>query len=349
VRVKEHITLVLCVVLAHCGNAMQLADGAPVGPDDAMPSSDTAEAQDSGAELDGGTVSDTGVTVRDTGVVRVDVPNPSGGGDDPSTRTREQLCTRWVRDRAPGPASEWSGNLATCALGTIQPGTQEAALRILNLYRWLVGVDPTTIDPSLLDREQSCAVMMAANNALSHMPPNNWRCYQAAGAMGAGSSNLALGTGAFGSIELYINERDQNLGHRRWCLYSQLGATFFGTTGRASCMQVFQQTRRTLPAFVAYPNRGLAPIETFQSNVWHVQQAGAPFSSGNAAVTVQNMATGQMLAVSVMPLASGYGGGNAVAFSPSGWMPTVGTTYRVTVTPPGNPPMQYTTTPVRCP
>ena len=114
-------------------------------------------------------------------------------------------------------------------------------------------------------------------------------------------------------------------------------------------MQVFQRAARAQPAFVAYPNRGFAPIETFQSNVWHVQQAGAPFGGGPAAVTVQEMPSGRMLAVTPVNLAGGYGGGNAQAFSPSGWMPVVGTTYQVTVMPAGSPMIQYTTTPVRCP
>lgn len=335
------IALGVGTALTHCAAPMQNADGSV--------DQDVAETMDVAMM----TERDSAMMMMgtDTGVVRpVDVPSMMmvNTGDDPATRTREQLCARWTRDRAPGPGSEWSGMAGGCALGTIQPGTQEAALRILNLYRWMVGIEPTTIDTSLLDREQNCAVMMTANNSLSHMPPMNWRCYQASGAMGAGSSNLALGTGAFGSIELYINEQDQNLGHRRWCLYSQLGATFFGTTGRASCMQVFQRAQRRTPAFVAYPNIGFAPIETYAHNVWHVQQGTAPFPSANATVTVQDMGSGRMLAVRVMPLAPNYGGGNSVAFSPNGWMPQVGTTYQVTVTPPGAPAMRYTTTPVRC-
>lgn len=332
-------------------------------PPDDVPSTTT----DTGVAMDARSATDTGVAmdvrVVDSGVamdVRVvnDVPTdrpttPADTGVGPVTgpeaRTRAEVCARWVVDRAPGPSPEWTAGSSQCAAGTVASATQPAALRILNGYRWLVGVDPVTIDNALEAQQQSCAVMMAVNNMLNHTPPASWTCYSAAGSMAAGSSNLALGTGAFGSVGLYINERGSDLGHRRWCLFHQLGATYFGTANRASCMQVFRRNSgASTPNFVAYPNPGPAPIETFSSGVWHVQEARYRFSS-TGTVTVTNAGTGAAMPITMNPVAGGYGGGNAIAWRPNGWMPAVGTTYRVEVRPTTGMAFSYTTTPVMCP
>jgi|LNFM01.1.fsa_nt_gb hypothetical protein len=331
---------------------------------------------DTGIEMDVGVadtgigtdvrVTDTGVRmdvrVTDTGVapdVRVmdvvtDRPSPPadtgvGPVTGPEARTRAEVCARWVTDRAPGPSPEWTAGSNQCAAGTLAGTTESSALRILNGYRWLVGVDPVTIDNALEAQQQACAVMMTVNNMLSHGPPMSWTCYSAAGAAAAGSSNLALGTGAFGSVGLYINERGSDLGHRRWCLFHHLGPTHFGATNRASCMQVFRRnTAASTPNFVAYPNPGPAPIETFSSGVWHVQEARYRFSASGT-VTITNVATGANMPVTMNPVAGSYGGGVAIAWRPNGWTAAVGTTYRVDVRPTTGMAFSYTTTPVMCP
>jgi hypothetical protein len=297
--------------------------------------------------VDSGAIVDVPTADRPTGTdTGVDAPSMSGGLE---SRTRAEVCARWVVDRAAGPSTEWTAGADRCANGTVAAATQPAALRILNGYRWLVGVDPVTIDPSLEAQQQSCAVMMAVNNMLSHSPPATWQCYSAAGATAAGSSNLALGTGAFGSVGLYINERGSDLGHRRWCLFPQLGPTYFGTANRASCMQVFRRNSgASVPNFVAYPNPGPAPIETFSSGVWHVQEARFRFSA-TGTVTVTDVATGMNMPVTMNPVTGMYGGGNAIAWRPNGWTPAVGTTYRVHVMPTTGMAFSYTTTPVMCP
>lgn len=331
-------------------------------PSDApQPPFDSGIAVDSGVAIDARGMTDTGVAmdvrVVDSGVasdVPTDRPTPPtdtgvGPVTGPEARTRAEVCARWVVDRAPGPSPEWTAGSNQCAAGTVASATQPAALRILNGYRWLVGVDPVTIDNALEPQQQACAVMMAVNNMLNHTPPNSWTCYTAAGSTAAGSSNLALGAGAFGSVGLYINERGSDLGHRRWCLFPQLGPTYFGTANRASCMQVFRRNAAaSTPNFVAYPNPGPAPIETFSSGVWHVQEARYRFSS-TGTVTVTNVGTGAAMPITMNPVAGGYGGGNAIAWRPNGWTPAVNTTYRVEVRPTTGMAFSYTTTPVMCP
>ena len=56
---------------------------------------------------------------------------------------------------------------------------------------------------------------------------------------------------------------------------------------------------------------------------------------------------GEALSIDVWPLLGGYGGSEALAFSPSGWSPQAGVTYQVNVT--GiSPPVSYTVEVVDC-
>jgi hypothetical protein len=221
-------------------------------------------------------------------------------------------------------------------------------MRVLNVYRWLAGEAPAGVDPSLAAQQQQCAVMMTVNGSLSHAPPSTWRCYSAAGASAAGSSNLALGTSTpAAAMDLYANERDQQLGHRRWVFAPTLGPIWVGATTRASCMQTFRATRAAnVPPVVAWPNPGPSPIEAF-AGVWHIQ-SGARDVAG-ARVEVRDDATSAVLATAAVSASGNYGSSAALAWRPSGWTPAVGATYRVTVTLAAGAPFVYRTSPVRCP
>jgi len=275
-----------------------------------------------------------------------DVAAPPPG--DPAARDRAAVCSRWLADRPLRARTVWTAGADPCAPGTLSPEAHDDAMRTLNLYRWLAGVAPATADPALAAQQQACAVMMTVNSSLSHAPPSTWRCYAAAGAQAAGSSNLALGTATpAAAVDLYANERDQNLGHRRWVFSRTLGATWHGATTRASCMQTFRTVRSptTLPAVVAWPNPGPAPMEAF-GGVWHAQDGAR--SVAGATVTVRNEATGAELAVTAVAASGNYGNGPALAWRPSGWTPAEGTTYAVTLTYASGAPVTYRTTPVRC-
>ncbi len=266
---------------------------------------------------------------------------------DPAARTAAAVCARWTADRALRARTVWTAGADACAPGALSPEAHDDAMRVLNVYRWLAGLPPAVADPALAPAQQSCAVMMTANGTLSHAPPSTWRCYTADGARAAGSSNLALGTATpAASVDLYANERDQNLGHRRWVFARGLGPTWLGATNRASCMQVFRTAPAPagLPAVVAWPSPGPAPLEAF-AGVWHAQDGSRTVS--NATVSVRDEA-GQALAVTAVAAAGNYGNGPALAWRPSGWTPREGATYAVTLTFPSGAPITYRTTAVRC-
>lgn len=272
---------------------------------------------------------------------------PSAPGD-PQARTRAEVCARWLSDRTLQARTAWTAGASPCDPGTLSPTAHDDAMRVLNAYRWLAGESAAGADPSLADAQQQCAVMMTVNGTLSHAPPSSWRCYTAAGAGAAGSSNLALGTSTPAeSVDLYANETGQELGHRRWVFAPALGPTWFGATNRASCMQSFRSSRPSaVPAVVAWPNPGPAPIEAFAGGVWHAQ-SGTRDVSG-ARVEVRNDASDAVLAITSVSSSGNYGNSAAVAWRPSGWTPTEGSTYRVTLTLSSGAAVVYRTSPVRC-
>ncbi len=380
---KRRLLVVMVVFLAACGGGDGVADGGDSsGPGDGsadalspsdVPGGDTPARGDvpggadvsTGLDAPSGTDAPTGIDVRVSDVPVADVPAardvpvppdapvivPDGGSpDDPNTRTRTTMCTRWLAERTPRATSTWTMGATACDPGTLNPAAHDDALRILNLYRWLSGIAAVGAAPALAARQQACAIMMHANNMLSHTPPASWMCYSAAGATAAGSSNLALGGGGYpaSSVPQYINERGSLLGHRRWCLYPSLGPTWFGATSRASCMQVFQRATGTLPPvpFVAYPNPGLAPIENTTGH-WSVQPGMRAVAGGT--VTVVDTSTGMPMPTTPFDASNSYGGGVAVAWTPTGWTPLADRTYRVTITYATSPMIQYNVTPTRCP
>jgi uncharacterized protein YkwD len=304
---------------------------------------------DAGRAMTDGALARDASAVTDRGAAVMDVARAPTSLPDPAARTSAEVCARWRSDRMLRARTTWTAGASQCDLGTLDPTAHDDAMRVLNLYRWLAGVAAVTADASLARAQQECAVMMTANGQLNHSPPTTWRCYTADGARAAGSSNLALGTSTpAASVDLYANETGQNLGHRRWCFAGTLGALWFGSTARASCMQVFRTAARgtPVPVFVAWPNPGPSPIQAF-SGVWHVQ--GGSRQVSGATVEVRNDATGAVLPVTMVATSGNYGNSAALAWRPSGWTPAADTTYRVTLSfASGGTAITYRTTPVRC-
>lgn len=57
----------------------------------------------------------------------------------------------------------------------------------------MAGVPATVkFNSTLSKKAQRAALMMAANQDLSHFPPAGWKCYAKDGAEAAGNSNLSL-------------------------------------------------------------------------------------------------------------------------------------------------------------
>lgn len=128
-------------------------------------------------------------------------------------------------------AHGWTGDHAACQPGALSAGFTDSLLKLVNYYRTVAGLPAVVFNPTLSARAQAAALMMSANENLSHNPPSDWACYTQDGALAASRSNLSLfgwvgisdetglhDAGINGQME---DQGDYNtsVGHRRWILY----------------------------------------------------------------------------------------------------------------------------------
>ena len=255
----------------------------------------------------------------------------TGGGDAAS------VCARWTADRANLSEGTWSGSTASCTAGDLSADARANALRLVNLYRWLAALPPVVTDPTHDAQDQACALMMRANNMISHTPPTTWLCYSADGATAAGSSNVSSGP-AVSSVDSYMIDpgNPTTIGHRRWVLSNSLGPIGIGGTDRASCMWTLTGTGRAGKPWMAWPAPGVIPLAAItpargtgvDSTGWSIQSDNINLAAAQVTVT----SDGAALPVTVTQLLANYGSRYAIRFNPMGWTTQAGKTYSVSVT-----------------
>ncbi|GAB4210323.1 MAG: hypothetical protein OHK0013_30840 [Sandaracinaceae bacterium] len=264
---------------------------------------------------------------------------------DPSARTMAEVCEGWRDMHQTTATAAWTPGPGDCDPGSMPREAIDDTLRRINGFRWLIGLGPVVDDPSAHTRQQSCAVMMYRNGSLDHFPPMSWRCYTADGASGAGSSNLALGTGnSADTIDLYVDDHGvTSLGHRRWVLNGPLGRVGIGFAGNAGCLGVFDRSGSSDRMWTSWPPPGFAPRDT-TSAWWSFHSDRGSVADAN--VRMVRASDGTEVTGMVYRLPEGYGV-SAVAWAPT--ERTVGQRYRVTVTTTSIGEISYEVEIVACP
>jgi uncharacterized protein YkwD len=246
------------------------------------------------------------------------------------------VCARWKADRADLSEGTWTGDVTSCTPGDIGATARANALRLVNLYRALAQLPAVVTDPTRDAQDQACALMMRANNTISHTPPTTWTCYTADGATAAGSSNVSSGR-AVSSVDLYMIDSGNatTIGHRRWILSNSLGPIGIGGTDKASCMWTLSGTGKAGKAWTAWPAPGQIPLQavsprgtTVDTTGWSVQSDGINLANAQVTVTVDGAAQ----PVTVTQLDANYGSKYAIRFNPTGWTTQAGKTYSVAIT-----------------
>lgn len=220
----------------------------------------------------------------------------------------------------------FTGNVTACQAGDTPLDYKQAVVRLLNYYRAMAGIaGDVTLSLAKSAKDQQAALMMDANDQLSHAPPTTWPCYTAEGAEAAGRSNLAWGSptlnAGIGSIPLYVTDRGvDTLGHRRWVLYSRLAEVGTGDTPQANALWVIGNEKSAVPVpqGVAWPPRGYVPWDgriAEPSLRWSFSYPNADFSS--ASVSMKDDAGADVPLASPGALPGGYGD-NALAWSIGG-------------------------------
>jgi hypothetical protein len=213
----------------------------------------------------------------------------------------------------------WTGDVSSCNAGISPQATHEKVIKRINYFRRLVGLnDNTTLDASKFPMYQQAALMMKANNQLSHNPPNTWTCWTQNGFDGAQSSNLSLGSHSVNSITAFMADNGSNsftAGHRRWILHSAKTQFSYGTTDVSMSLGVIGTAggNTKIPKYIAYPPNGYIP-QTLVFSRWSFGIPGADFS--NAAVTM-NGPDGNIAVKVVSKTDNGYGD-NTIVWEPAG-------------------------------
>ncbi len=274
-------------------------------------------------------------------------------GDYSVTTTNREESRRLfnaVYSASQGVALDWTGTIAGCAAGDTSAAAKDATLRRINFFRAMAGLpSSTSFDAIFNAKSQEAALLMSANNSLSHTPPNTWHCYTANAATAAANANLALGNSGPVAIDAYIRDHGTGnaaLGHRRWIFYPQTqmfgtgDVAASGTNSSANALWVFDShyggPRPVVrDSFVAWPPPGYVPYPVVY-NRWSFSQLATDFSGTTVTVT----SNGVPIAAPLEPLASGYGEstiawrpGNLSADSTQSYAkPAADTVYQVSLT-----------------
>ncbi|CAB4930889.1 MAG: hypothetical protein F2836_03455 [Actinobacteria bacterium] len=228
---------------------------------------------------------------------------------DVAGQSREAVITQYQSVLLPAlrVANDWTGSVSGCNAGTTSAAYQDATLTALNYVRGLVSQPAVTFDPSLHADAQAAALIMAAQDRLSHYPPASWACWTSGGSGSAGRSNLHLGrSGAFAIISYMEDSGENNLlaGHRRWLLDSRATAMATGDTSKSNVITVIGSPRRpSSGTWIPWPAPGFFPWQLEPKGRWSLGLPGAGFQAASVAVSV----SGAPVAVAVTPTIDGYG------------------------------------------
>jgi len=250
---------------------------------------------------------------------------------DTASREKSRVFYNTIYPESEGVPSGWTGNVATGVAGTTSEAFKRAVILRVNMFRAYSGI-PAGITHYLTwdGMDQSAALMMSANNTLSHTPGTNWRFYSVGGATAAGKSNLALGSYGPQSINNYMEDAgsiNTVAGHRRWILYPQTRQMGTGdivasgayNSANALWVQDTAHLSDVRPAvrdaFVAWPPKGYVPYQLVYPR-WSFAYPGANFSQSAVSMTLNGVA----IPVAIQSRTNGYGE-NTLVFVPNNLNP----------------------------
>ena len=225
----------------------------------------------------------------------------------------------------------WTGNQATCVAGTTTADFQNQVAVRINYFRAMAGLPAgITLNSSWGSQDQAAALIMSANNTLSHYPPSSWSCYTPAGANAASNSNISIGSAGPDAITGYMEDHGANnsiVGHRRWLLYPQTqrmgtgDVAENGTFNSANATWVFDGNYggprpSTRQPFVSWPPPGYVPYPVVFAR-WSFAYPNANLASATVAMSSNGVA----IPVTTETVANGYGE-NTLVWHPSNLDPT---------------------------
>lgn len=176
-------------------------------------------------------------------------------------------------------AKAYSLDAPNYVLGRPTDETEQKALNLLNLYRYVAGLpSDVEIKEDCVQLAQAGMLANAANGKLTHYPekPKGMsdelyqQCYN-----GANQSNIAWNIGSLAlSIQNgWMDDSDRSnimrMGHRRWILNPPMKYTGFGVVGAYTSMYSFDKNRtgQFADEYIAWPAPH-TPLELFSGSVF---------------------------------------------------------------------------------
>ena len=226
-------------------------------------------------------------------------PDPIDNGSRASVVSAYQT---WLAPTLDVPVG-WTGSVADCRAGTTSDADRTATLSAVNYMRAMADLAPVVLDPVLSAKSQAAALIMTANEFLSHDPPKSATCWTVAGHEAASNGNLSIGFGYdTGSgqdplaastgpraIVSYMTDPgpgNEIVGHRRWILFQQLKRIGSGDTSTANSLYVIDGYRAPAgTTWIPWPTAGFFPRELEPEGRWSVSYPGADFRKARVKVT----------------------------------------------------------------
>jgi hypothetical protein len=139
---------------------------------------------------------------------------------------------------------------------------QQETINLLNVYRFLCGVEPDAVaDKQKVAEAHQAAAACEKHGGLSHSIGSY-----------TNKCNLHSGSNMLSSVRGYIGDGGDNnrnkRGHRRWCLNPQMVKTGFGDSGRYSAMWSLDHSGSGKKENWSYPGAGFFPKEYLHGNAW---------------------------------------------------------------------------------
>lgn len=180
----------------------------------------------------------------------------------------------------------WTGNADNCIPGTFSQTVQDKMLQRLNYYRRLAGCNNMlTASPGKNNWAQHAALIMQANNFLTHSVPNTAKCFTAEGGTGA-AGNLAVHNQSANPIDMWMDDDNQDIpvGHRRWSIHTKASSLGQGMAGNYACQYIRSDNASNgYTNFIAYPAAGYQPRNLAYTE-WIFTIPGANFSNADVRI-----------------------------------------------------------------
>jgi hypothetical protein len=165
----------------------------------------------------------------------------------------------------------WNGSLSTCSPGSLSTEFYIKAENRINFFRLVNGLNEIQNNPELNKDAQNAALLVKANNQLTHYAKSTMKCYSKSAANGCLKSCLGFTdwtnfpkTAFVSGFICDFGDANYFVGHRKWLLYSKLSEFGYGATNTSEAILTADGVNYgsvNTPSYVAYPWNGFVPVD----------------------------------------------------------------------------------------